>query len=91
MQSHMISHRLTILNSLPLRPPNMRFQAWQVAFVVVLWVTSPIGDTKEVLLTFNNGGGWSSPGGATLIGVLTACSGLLGYDSTVHMSMSRHL
>lgn len=60
-----------------------------VAFVVVLWVTSPIGDAKEVLLTFNNGGGWSSPGGATLIGVLTACSGLLGYDSAVHMSLSK--
>ena len=60
-----------------------------VAFVVVLWVTSPIGDAKDVLLTFNNGGGWVSPGGATLIGVLTACSGLLGYDSAVHMSMSQ--
>lgn len=59
-----------------------------VAFVVVLWVTSPIGNANEVLLTFNNGGGWSSPAGATLIGVLTACSGLLGYDSAVHMSMS---
>ena len=57
-----------------------------VAFVVVLWVTSPIGDARDVLLTFNNGGGWVSEGGATLIGVLTACSGLLGYDSAVHMS-----
>lgn len=57
-----------------------------VAFVTVLWVTSPIGSAKDVLLTFNNGGGWSSPGGASLIGVLTACSGLLGYDSAVHMS-----
>lgn len=56
------------------------------AFVVTLWVTSPIGDPKDVLLTFNNGGGWVSSGGATLIGVLTACSGLLGYDSAVHMS-----
>lgn len=60
-----------------------------VAFVVVLWVTSPIGTPKEVLLTFNNGGGWVSEGGAALIGVLTACSGLLGYDSAVHMSTLR--
>ncbi|KAK4560757.1 hypothetical protein LTR86_005336 [Recurvomyces mirabilis] len=57
-----------------------------VAFIVVLWTTSPIGDAKDVLLTFNNGGGWVNEGGATLIGVLTACSGLLGYDSAVHMS-----
>lgn len=58
-----------------------------VAFIVALWVTSPIGDAKDVLLTFNNGGGWSPPGGATLVGALTACSSLLGYDSAVHMSM----
>ncbi|KAK6419559.1 hypothetical protein LTR81_007381 [Elasticomyces elasticus] len=57
-----------------------------VAFVVVLWVASPIGNAKDVLLTFNNGGGWVNPAGATLIGVLTACSGLLGYDSAVHMT-----
>ncbi len=49
-----------------------------VAFMVVLWVTSPIGDANDFLLTFNNGAGWVSPGGATLIGVLMACSGLLG-------------
>lgn len=63
----------------------LHLASW-VAFVVTLWVTSPIGDPKDVLLTFNNGGGWVSSGGATLIGVLTACSGLLGYDSAVHMS-----
>jgi amino acid transporter len=56
------------------------------AFVVTLWVTSPRGHSKEILFTFNNGGGWSSPGAATLIGVLTACSALIGYDSAVHMS-----
>lgn len=57
------------------------------AFVVTLWVTSPRGDPRDVLLTFNNGGGWSSSGTATLVGVLTACSALIGYDSAVHMSM----
>ncbi|KAK4903070.1 hypothetical protein LTR49_026878 [Elasticomyces elasticus] len=65
----------------------IHLSSW-VAFVVVLWVTSPIGDAKDVLLTFNNDGGWVNPAGATLIGVLTACSGLLGYDSAVHMSRS---
>ncbi|KAK3675512.1 hypothetical protein LTR78_004595 [Recurvomyces mirabilis] len=45
-----------------------------VAFIVVLWTTSPIGDAEDVLLTFNNGGGWVNDGGATLIGVLTACT-----------------
>ncbi|KAK4548180.1 hypothetical protein LTR36_010049 [Oleoguttula mirabilis] len=56
------------------------------AFVVTLWVTSPRGNPRDVLLTFNNGGGWSSSGTASLIGVLTACSSLLGYDSAVHMT-----
>jgi len=57
------------------------------AFVVTLWVTAERGNARDVLLTFNNGGGWSSPGASTVVGVLTACSSLLGYDSAVHMSM----
>ena len=56
------------------------------AVVVTLWVTSPRAHAKDVLLTFNNGGGWSSAGAATLIGVLTPLSALGGYDSSVHMS-----
>ncbi|KAK5117848.1 hypothetical protein LTR85_008622 [Meristemomyces frigidus] len=56
------------------------------AFVVTLWVTSPRGSPRDVILSFNNGGGWSSPGTASLIGVLTACSALIGYDSAVHMT-----
>ena len=59
--------------------------AW-AAIVVTLWVTSPRGNTSEVLFTFTNGGGWSSGGVATLVGVITAWSSLMGYDSSVHMS-----
>lgn len=66
----------------------VHFAGW-VAFVTTLWVTSPIGEPQDVLLSFNNGGGWVNPAGASLIGVLTATSGLLGYDSAVHMSESK--
>ena len=66
-----------------------------LAFVVTLWATSPRGSPREVLFSFNNGGGWASEGAATCVGVLTACSSLLGYDSAVHMSertnMQHHL
>ena len=63
----------------------IHFSSW-LAFIVTLWVKAPHGKPREVLLTFNNGGGWASPGAASLIGVLTACSALIGYDSAVHMS-----
>ncbi|KAK5732182.1 hypothetical protein LTR17_010759 [Elasticomyces elasticus] len=56
------------------------------AVIVTLWVTSPRANARDVLLTFSNGGGWSSEGAATLIGVLTPLSALCGYDSSVHMS-----
>lgn len=63
----------------------IHFAGW-LAIVVVLWVTSPRGNAHEVLFTFTNGGGWSSPAVATLVGVITAWSSLLGYDSAVHMT-----
>ncbi|KAK5720358.1 hypothetical protein LTR17_015075 [Elasticomyces elasticus] len=56
------------------------------AVIVTLWVTSPRANARDVLLTFSNGGGWSSEGAATLIGVLTPLSALCGYDSSVHMT-----
>ena len=56
------------------------------AVIVTLWVTSPRGQANEVLFTFSNGGNWSNAGVATLIGVLTPWSSLVGYDSSVHMS-----
>ena len=56
------------------------------AVVVTLWVTSPRGNASDVLFTFSNGGAWPNAGIATLVGVLTPWSSLIGYDSSVHMS-----
>ncbi|KAK4890387.1 hypothetical protein LTR27_010915 [Elasticomyces elasticus] len=63
----------------------IHWAAW-LAIVVTLWVMSPHGKASEVLFTFTNGGGWSSAGAATLVGVLTAWSVFVGYDSSVHMT-----
>ena len=63
----------------------IHWAAW-LAIVVTLWVTSPRGKASEVLFTFTNGGGWPSAGAATLVGILTAWSVFVGYDSSVHMS-----
>lgn len=56
------------------------------AVIVTLWVTSPRGNAHEVIFTFSNPGGWENAGVASLIGVLTPWSSLVGYDSSVHMS-----
>jgi choline transport protein len=64
---------------------SIHWAAW-LAIVVTLWVTSPRGRAAEVLFTFTNGGGWPSPGAATLVGILTAWSVFVGYDSSVHMT-----
>ena len=61
------------------------------AIIVTLWTTSPRGQADEVLFTFSNGGLWPNAGIATLIGVLTPWSSLVGYDSSVHMSKSKVL
>lgn len=66
---------------------SIHWAAW-LAIVVTLWVMSPRGKASEVLFTFTNGGGWSSAGTASLVGILTAWSVFVGYDSSVHMSMS---
>jgi len=63
----------------------VHFAGW-AAVVVTLWVTSPRAGVRETLFTFSNGGGWSSTGVATMVGVLTPLSALCGYDSAVHMS-----
>lgn len=64
----------------------LHLAAW-LAILVTLWVTSPRGRAEDVLFTFTNGGGWSSAGVATLIGLITAWSSILGYDSSVHMTL----
>ena len=56
------------------------------AVIVTLWVTSLRGNAHDVIFTFINPGGWENAGVASLIGVLTPWSSLVGYDSSVHMS-----
>ncbi|KAK5130279.1 hypothetical protein LTR08_002239 [Meristemomyces frigidus] len=56
------------------------------AFIVVLWVTSPRGRPSDVLFTFNNGGGWSSAGLSTFVGLIGSSGSLVGFDSAVHMT-----
>ncbi|KAK4551151.1 hypothetical protein LTR86_011305 [Recurvomyces mirabilis] len=63
----------------------VHWAAW-LAIIVTLWVMSPRGKASEVLFTFTNGGGWSSAGAAAIVGVLTAWSTFVGYDSSVHMT-----
>jgi amino acid transporter len=57
-------------------------------FVVisVLWALSPKTPAPEVWLDFQNSGGWSTTGGATIIGFVAPALAMFGMDSAVHMS-----
>lgn len=57
-----------------------------VAFVVVLWVMGPRGDAKTVFTNFEDNNGWGSIGLATLVGLLSPISSLVGSDSACHLS-----
>ena len=57
-----------------------------VAFVVVLWVMGPRGDAKTVFTNFEDNNGWGSVGLATLVGLLSPISSLVGSDSACHLS-----
>ncbi|KAK0937294.1 hypothetical protein LTR29_011117 [Friedmanniomyces endolithicus] len=54
------------------------------AFVIVLWVMAPRGDSS-VLTTFTTNG-WSSAGVACLVGISAPIGDLIGADSSVHLS-----
>ncbi|KAK2795611.1 hypothetical protein FQN50_009717 [Emmonsiellopsis sp. PD_5] len=54
--------------------------------IIPLWVLSPRADARDVFFTFNNGGGWNNAGTATLIGLSTTITSMIGYDCAVHMS-----
>ncbi|GAA91734.1 amino acid permease [Aspergillus luchuensis IFO 4308] len=41
---------------------------------------------KAVFTEFYDGGGWGSPGTATLVGLSTTITSMIGYDCSVHMS-----
>ncbi|PWY72726.1 GABA permease [Aspergillus eucalypticola CBS 122712] len=54
--------------------------------IIPLWVLAPIKDAKSVFTQFTNGGDWDSNGTATMVGLITAITAMIGYDCTVHMS-----
>ncbi|OJJ44547.1 hypothetical protein ASPZODRAFT_18125 [Penicilliopsis zonata CBS 506.65] len=54
--------------------------------IIPLWVLAPKSDAKTVFTQFTNLGGWSSDGVATMVGLITAITAMIGYDCTVHMS-----
>ncbi|KAF7516286.1 hypothetical protein PCG10_002344 [Penicillium crustosum] len=56
------------------------------AIIIPLWVLAPRNNAHAVFTTFNNGGGWDNPGTATLVGLSTTITSMLGYDCSVHMS-----
>ncbi|KAF2002121.1 amino acid transporter [Amniculicola lignicola CBS 123094] len=56
------------------------------AVLIVLWVMGPIADAHETFTNFNNGGGWSSAGVATLVGLIGSLMPVAGGDCAVHMS-----
>lgn len=58
------------------------------AIIIPLWVLAPRNNAQAVFTTFNNGGGWASPGTATLVGLYTTITSMLGYDCSVHMCKS---
>ncbi|KAL4888025.1 amino acid permease-domain-containing protein [Aspergillus ambiguus] len=56
------------------------------AIIIPLWVLSPRNNPKAVFTEFYNGGGWNSDGTATLVGLSTTITAMIGYDCSVHMS-----
>ncbi|KAL8991783.1 MAG: hypothetical protein Q9169_007652 [Polycauliona sp. 2 TL-2023] len=56
------------------------------AVIIPLWILSPKPPATEALLTFTNGGGWSTTGLSAMIGLLAPVGSLTGFDCVVHMS-----
>ncbi|KAI0485353.1 amino acid/polyamine transporter I [Xylariaceae sp. FL0804] len=56
------------------------------AIVIPLWVLAPKASSSEVWTDFKNYGGWSSTGGAVLVGQLAAAGAFIGADSAAHMA-----
>ncbi|KAJ5155229.1 hypothetical protein N7492_008032 [Penicillium capsulatum] len=56
------------------------------AIIIPLWVLAPRNNAHAVFTDFNNGGGWNNAGTATLVGLSTTITSMLGYDCAVHMS-----
>lgn len=58
------------------------------AIIIPLWVLAPRNNAHAVFTTFNNAGGWENSGTATLVGLSTTITSMLGYDCSVHMCES---
>lgn len=54
--------------------------------LVTLWVLAPRHSAKDVFTQFTDGGNWGSMGVATLVGVSSGISPLLGADAATHMA-----
>lgn len=50
------------------------------AIIIPLWVLAPRNNARDVFTTFHNGGGWHDAGTATLVGLSTTITSMLGYD-----------
>ena len=61
------------------------------AIIIPLLAMAPSRNSGQVaLLDFYNGGGWSTRGLATMIGLLTPLGSMLGFDCAVHMCRVAH-
>lgn len=58
------------------------FFAQHMAF----WIVAPKASKAEIFLHFENRGGWSSEGAATVVGLITAASALVGIDAPAHLA-----
>jgi choline transport protein len=56
-----------------------------VVLFIPLWVLSPRRNGGAPLVEFYNPGGWSSNGVATMAGLTSPLSALIGFDCSVHM------
>jgi choline transport protein len=57
-----------------------------VAILVPLWVLGPRGNSHQIWTQFEDGGNWGSLGLATLVGLITPTTAILGADAAVHMA-----
>ncbi|GAB7328266.1 hypothetical protein MBLNU13_g00277t2 [Cladosporium sp. NU13] len=54
--------------------------------IIPLWVLAPRASVGDVFGKFENWGGWSSMGGACIVGQMAASAAFIGVDSAVHMA-----
>jgi choline transport protein len=56
-----------------------------IAIFVALLAVGPKNDAKFVWATFVNSTGWANDGVAWLLGMLTSCYAMIGYDLAAHL------